>query len=328
MQKCYASIVGTGAWVPETVLSNSDLEKMLDTNSEWIIERTGIAERRILSEEGKGVSFMAVNAVKDLLNNTGCSPKDIEVLILTTVNSDYKFPSSASLVCRDAGLTNAYGFDINATCSGFIYALEIARRYIESGAYKNIIVVSTEKMSSVTDYADRSSSILFGDGAAAVLLQSSQKNGIIDILLKTDGQGAMNIIAKDGGSANPITAESLTQGGQYFKQEGKVVFKHAVVGMETACRDILMRNGLETSAIQWVIAHQANMRIIESVAQRLGIPMEKMLVNIQKYGNTSSASIPLCLHDYRNSIKPGDKLLFTAFGAGYTWGAVLMTWGK
>jgi 3-oxoacyl-[acyl-carrier-protein] synthase III len=324
----YAAITGVGAWVPEYRFTNADLEKLVDTNADWILSRTGIAERRILKGEGLGTSHMAIKAVSDLLKHTDTDPLSVEALIFTSVNPDYKFPPSATLVCNSLGLKNAFGFDLNATCSGFIYALEIGRRFIESGAYSKVIVVASEMMSSLTDYTDRSSCILFGDAAAAVMLEPSEYFGIRDVLLKSDGSGSMNILLKSGGSACPVTAENLHKGWQYFWQDGKVVFKHAVLGMETACREVLSRNHLETEDIQWVIAHQANLRILESVAQRLELPMEKMLVNIEKYGNTSSASIPLCLYDFKDSFKPGNNLLLTAFGSGYTWGAVWLTWGN
>jgi 3-oxoacyl-[acyl-carrier-protein] synthase III len=328
IRSVYAAITGVGAWVPEDRLTNADLEKLVDTNADWILSRTGIAERRILKGEGMGTSHMAIKAVSDLLKRTDTDPSSVDALIFTSVNPDYKFPPSATLVCESLGLKNAFGFDLNATCSGFIYALEVGRRFIESSAYSKVIVVASEMMSSLTDYTDRSSCILFGDAAAAVMLEPSEHFGIRDVLLKSDGSGAMNILLKSGGSACPVTADNLHKGWQYFWQDGKVVFKHAVLGMETACREVLSRNQLETDDIQWVIAHQANLRILESVALRLELPMEKMLVNIEKYGNTSSASIPLCLYDFKDSFKPGDNLLLTAFGSGYTWGAVWLTWGK
>lgn len=324
----HAAITGTGAWVPETRLTNEELESMVDTSAEWILSRTGIAERRILKGEGNGASYMAIGAVKDLLQHTGVDPSTVDALLFTSVNPDYKFPPSATLVCEALGMKNAFGFDMNATCSGFIYALEVGRRFIESGAYRRVVIVSSEPMTLLSDYSDRASCILFGDGAAAVLLEPSDQYGIRDVLLRADGSGAMHIIARSGGSAYPIDKNNLEKGWQYFRQDGRLVFKHATEGMERACKEVMVRNGLGVEDIDWVVAHQANLRILEAVAQRLGLPMEKMLVNIEKYGNTSSASIPLCLHDYRGRLRPGDQVLLTAFGSGYVWGAVWVTWGK
>jgi 3-oxoacyl-[acyl-carrier-protein] synthase-3 len=327
MSAIRAAISGIGAWVPEDRLTNADLEAMVATSAEWIVSRTGIHERRILREPGCGASYMAIKAVEELLERAQISALEVDGLIVTTVTPDHKFPSTASLVCGALGLGRAFAFDLNATCSGFLYALEVGRRFIESGAYPRIIVVSSEMMSSITDYRDRSSCILFGDGAAAVLLEPSRRFGIEDIMLGCDGAGAKNIIVRGGGSALPLTAENLDEGLQYFWQDGTVVFKHAVQSMEAACAGILARNNLGADDVRWAVAHQANLRIITSVAQRLKLPPEKMLENVQTRGNTSSASVPLCLYDHREALAPGDRVLLTAFGSGYTWGSALLTWG-
>lgn len=300
---------------------------MVSTTAEWIRTRTGIEERPILRGEGRGASYMAIRAVQDLLDRAGLAASAIDGVIVTTVTPDYKFPTTASLVCAELGIDRAFAFDLNATCAGFLYALEVGRRMVEGGGYRRIVVVAAEKMSSITDYSDRASCILFGDAAAAVLLEPSAKFGVDDVLLGCDGGGAMNIVVRAGGSACPLTAANLAERLHYFWQDGTAVFKHAVLGMERACQAILARNGLSCDDVTWAVAHQANLRIVAGVAQRLRLPAERVLANVQRRGNTSSASVPLCLYDHRDVLRPGDRVLLTAFGSGYTWGSALVTWG-
>ncbi|MCP4122742.1 MAG: ketoacyl-ACP synthase III [Bacteroidetes bacterium] len=325
-QPIKAAIKGVASWVPDTKLTNFDLEKIVDTNDEWIRERTGIEERPILKLKETGSSYMGIRALNLLLEKTGLDPEEIDVLICTTVVPDYKFPPTSSIIVEGCGLKNAYCFDMNGTCSGFLYALDVATGFIVSGRYKKVVIVSAEKLSSMADYTDRASSILFGDGAGAVLLEPSDNEyGIEDTEMKASTSGAMNILYKGGGSVHPATVDTVENRWHYFWQDGKVVFKQAVMGMESVSRTVMERNGISGDDLKYVVPHQANKRIIDTIGKRMGVE-DKMVVNIQKNGNMSTATIPLCLEVIEKELKPGDKLVLTAFGSGYTMGAVYLTW--
>ena len=322
-----AKISGIASYVPEDILDNDMLSKMVDTNDEWITTRVGIKERRILKDVTKGSSFMGIKAVEKLLAETGTSPEDVELLICATSNPDYRFPSTASVIMHETGLTNAYGYDLEAACAGFLVTLQSARAYIESGLYKKVIVVATEKMSSMTDYKDRATCPLFGDAAAAVLIEPTDEPvGIIDGEFHVDGSGKDNLLMKAGGSARPTTHETVDLREHFVYQEGKAVYRNAVIDMLTSSQSVMKKNGLTHENLDWFVPHQANLRIIEAVGGRIKIPTEKILVNIQHYGNTSAASIPLCLDEYKHRLKKGDRLVLTAFGAGFTWGALYLVW--
>ena len=328
MEKLHAIITGVGGYVPDYVLTNYELSRMVDTSDEWIMSRIGVRERRILNEEGLGASYMARKAVKQLLEKTGCDPLSVDAVVCSTSTPDYHFPSTASIVLGKCGLTNAHAFELSAACSGWLYAMEQAACMVESGRYKKIIVIGADKMSSVLDYTDRQTCPIFGDGAAAVLVEPTTEDlGWQDSYLRTDGQGLPFLCLKAGGSATPPSYFTLEHKMHYLHQEGRTVFKFAVTNMSDACARIAERNGLTKDNIAWVIPHQANIRIIEAVAKRLELPMDKVMVNIQKYGNTSSGTLPLALWDYEKQLKKGDNLIFTAFGAGFTWGAAYMKWG-
>jgi 3-oxoacyl-[acyl-carrier-protein] synthase-3 len=328
MEKINAVITGVGGYVPSYVLTNSEISKMVDTDDEWIMTRVGIKERRILNEEGLGSSYMARKAAKQLIQKTKTNPDDIDVLIVATSTPDYVFPSTASILCDKLGLKKAFAFDMQAACSGFLYAIETAAAFIRSGRYQKIIVIGVEKMSGVTDYRDRATCPLFGDGAAAVMIESTtEEYGIMDAYLRTDGKGLPFLHLKAGGSVCPPSYFTIDNRMHYLYQEGRTVFKYAVSYMPDACAEIIERNGLSKEDIAWVIPHQANKRIIDAVANRLDIPMEKIMVNIDHYGNTSAATLPLCLWDFEDKLKKGDNVIFTAFGAGFTWGAVYVKWG-
>lgn len=323
-----AHIAAISSYVPDDILDNEMLSKMVDTNDEWITTRVGIKTRHILKGEGLGSSYMGIQCVNKLLAETGIAPEDIDLLICATTNPDYRFPSTGSIICHQCGLTNAYSYDSEAACAGFLVSLQDAKGYICSGLYKNVIVVATEKMSSMTNYKDRATCPLFGDGAGAVLVQPTEENvGIIDAVLRCDGSGLENLIMKGGGSAYPATAETVANDWHYVYQEGRAVYKHAVTNMLTSSLEVMKRNNLTVDDVDYVIPHQANLRIIEAVADKAGFPMDKVLVNIQDHGNTSGATIPICLDDYKDKLKPGDKLILTAFGAGFTWGAMYVVWG-
>ena len=324
-----ARISALASYVPDDILDNEMLSKMVDTNDEWITTRVGIKERRILQKDGAGSSYMGIKAVNKLLSeNPSVKAEDIELLICATSNPDYRFPSTASIIAYHTGLTGAYAYDIQAACAGFIVALQDATAYIRSGIYKNILVVCTEKMSSMIDYTDRSTCALFGDGAAAVLVQPTEEpdTGVIDGLFHVDGSGLEHLVMLGGGSAHPTTQETLDKKWHFLFQDGRHVYKNAVTDMLTSTQDIMKRNNLGVDDIDYVVPHQANLRIIEAVAQRAGIPMDKVLVNIQYRGNTSAASIPICLDEYKHKLKKGDKIILTAFGAGFTWGAMYLVW--
>lgn len=324
-----ARISALASYVPDDILDNDMLSKMVDTNDEWITTRVGIKERRILHKDGAGSSYMGIKAVNKLLaENPSAKAEDIALLICATSNPDYRFPSTASIIAYHTGLTGAYAYDIQAACAGFIVALQDATAYIRSGIYKNVLVVCTEKMSSMIDYTDRSTCALFGDGAAAALVQPTEQpdTGVIDGLFHVDGSGLEHLVMLGGGSAHPTTQETLDKKWHFLRQDGRHVYKNAVTDMLTSTQDIMKRNKLGVNDIDYIVPHQANLRIIEAVAQRAGIPMDKVLVNIQYRGNTSAASIPICLDEYKHTLKKGDKIILTAFGAGFTWGAMYIVW--
>lgn len=327
MTSIKAAITGVGGYVPDYVLDNHELSKMVDTSDEWIMQRIGIRERRILKEKGKATSSLGARAVKDLLRKTGIDPLDIQVLICATVTGDMHFPATANLISNKVGLTNAFSFDVGAACSGFIFALETGRRFIESGAYNKVIVVGADMMSAITNYSDRTTCPLFGDGGAAVLLEPSEDgNGIIDSILAVDGSGEKHLHMKAGGSLHPPTYETIDAGQHYIYQEGQAVFKVAVSKMADVSVEIMQRNNLSHEDIKYLVPHQANMRIIEATGRRMEISKEQVMVNIERYGNTTAATIPLCLWDYEKQLKKGDNLILTSFGAGFTWGAIYVKW--
>ena len=326
--KINAIITGVGGYVPDYVLNNEELSRMVDTNDEWITTRVGIKERRILTEEGLGTSYMARKAAKQLMQKTGVDPDTIDALIVTTSTADYQFPSTASIVLGKLGLKNAFAFDFWAACCGFIYTLDVASSMIQSGRYKKIIVIGADKMSSVTDYKDRATCPLFGDGAGAVLLEATTEEniGVRDSYFRCDGKGLPFLHVKAGGSVSPPSAFTVDHRLHYLYQEGRTVFRYAVTNMSDDCALIAERNGLNKDNIQWVVPHQANMRIIEAVAKRLELPMEQVMVNIEHFGNTSAASIPLALWENEHQLRRGDNIILTAFGAGFVHGASYLKW--
>lgn len=323
-----ARISGIASYVPEDILDNDMLSEMVDTNDEWITSRVGIKERRILKVEGAGSSYMGIQAVNRLLESTGVAPEEVDLLICATSNPDYRFPSTASIIIHNCELPNCYGYDIQAACAGFIVALQDATAYVRSGMYKKVVIVAAEMMSSMTDYTDRATCPLFGDAAAAVMVEPTEKEGVgvIDGVFHVDGEGLPHLLMKAGGSARPATHETVDAHEHYVYQEGRSVYKNAVTDMLTSSLDVMKRNNLTVDDISYLIPHQANLRIIEAVASRAGVPMDKVLVNIEHYGNTSAASIPLCLDEKKHLLKKGDKLILTAFGAGFTWGAMYVVW--
>ncbi|GMV76867.1 MAG: 3-oxoacyl-[acyl-carrier-protein] synthase 3 [Chitinophagaceae bacterium] len=327
MNKITAAITAIGGYVPETKLTNADLEKMVDTNDEWIRTRTGISERRILKEKGKGVSDMIIPAVQQILTKKNLNPLDIDCIICATVTPDMVFPATANIVADKIGAKNAWGFDLEAACSGFLFALATGTAFIESGKYKKVVVVGADKMSAIVDYTDRNTCILFGDGAGAVLLEpNTEGNGIIDSILKTDGSGKEYLHMKSGGSVNPSSIETVTAREHFVYQEGKTVFKFAVKGMADVSAELLERNHLTGNDIAWLVPHQANLRIIDATTERLGLSKDKVMININRYGNTTAATIPLCLWEWEKQLKKGDNLVLAAFGGGFTWGAILLKW--
>jgi 3-oxoacyl-[acyl-carrier-protein] synthase-3 len=327
MNKILAAITGIGGYVPDYVLSNKVLETMVETNDEWIRTRTGIAERRLLKEPGRATSDMAVRAAQRLLDNYTIDPLDIELIICATVTEDMSFPDTGTLICQKLGAHKAFGFDLHAACSGFLFALTTGTQYIESGRYKKVLVIGADMMSSIVDYTDRSTCILFGDGAGAVLLEpATDGDGIVDSVLYSDAEGKDFLYMKSGGSLSPPTHETVDRREHFIFQDGRPVYKKAVAGMASAIKEVMKRNDLEANQIDWVVPHQANLRIISSVAGMLDFPMEKVMVNIEKYGNTTAATLPLCLWDYRDQLKKGDNLILTAFGGGFTWGATYLKW--
>jgi 3-oxoacyl-[acyl-carrier-protein] synthase-3 len=328
MEKLNAVITGVGGYVPDYVLTNDELSRMVDTNDEWIMTRIGVKERRILNEEGLGASYMARKAAKQLMQKTGSNPDDIDAVIVATTTPDYHFPSTASILCDKLGLKNAFAFDLQAACCGFLYAMEVAASLIASGRHKKLIVCGADKMSSMVNYQDRATCPIFGDGAAAVMIEATTEDvGIMDSILRTDGKGLPFLHMKAGGSVCPPSYFTVDNKMHYLYQEGRTVFKYAVSNMSSITAQIAERIGLNKDNIDWVVPHQANLRIIDAVAQRLEVPMDKVMINIQRYGNTSGATLPLCLWDYEKQLKKGDNIIFTAFGAGFTYGAVYVKWG-
>jgi 3-oxoacyl-[acyl-carrier-protein] synthase-3 len=323
----YAAITGVHGYLPETVLSNKDLETMVDTTDEWITSRTGIKERRTLKGSGKASSDMGLEIVIGLLEKTGTKPEEVELLICATITGDMVFPDTANTICDRAGIKNAYGFDLNAACSGFLFALQTGSKFIESGTHKKVIVLGLDTMSSIIDYEDRTTCVIFGDGGGGVMLEPSDSYGLMDADLHGDGSGREFLHMKAGGSLMPPTSETVAQKLHYVYQEGKTVFKHAVRGMCSSVETLLQRNGLSIHDINWLVPHQANMRIITTVAETLSFPLERVMINIHKYGNTTAGTLPLCLWEWEHQLKKGDKVLLTAFGGGFTWGSILLTWG-
>ena len=327
MSKITAAITAVGGYAPETKLTNADLEKMVDTNDEWIKSRTGISERRILKEPGKATSDMAVPAILEILAKKNLAATDIDCIICATVTPDMVFPATANIISDKVGATNAWGFDLGAACSGFLYALTTGASLIESGRYKKVIVVGADKMSAIVDYTDRNTCILFGDAAAAVLLEANEDGfGIQDSILRSDGSGKDYLHMKAGGSLKPASVETVLAKEHYAFQEGKTVFKFAVKGMADVSAELLERNNLTGNDIAWLVPHQANLRIIDATADRMGISKEKVMINIERYGNTTAATIPLCLYEWQDKLNKGDNIVLAAFGGGFTWGATLVKW--
>ncbi len=326
-QKLKAAITSVGGYVPETKLTNFDLEKMVDTNDEWIKSRTGISERRILKEPGKASSDMAVKAIEEILQKKQLDPLDIDCIICATVTPDMVFPATANIIGDKIGAKNAFGFDLGAACSGFLFALTTGASFVEAGRYKKVIVVGVDKMSSIIDYTDRATCIIFGDGAGAVLLEpSAEEDGFQDSILKSDGSGSAYLHLKAGGSLKPATIETVMAKEHYAFQDGQPVFKFAVKGMADVSAELLEKHNLTGEDIAWLVPHQANLRIIDATADRVGLPKEKVMINIQKYGNTTAATIPLCLWEWESQLKKGDNLILAAFGGGFTWGAAWIKW--
>ncbi len=327
MTKLNAAITGIQGWVPDFVLTNDMLAKMVDTTDEWITSRTGIKERHILKGEEQGTSELAVPAVKQLLEKTGTSPDEIDMLICATVTPDMQFPATANIISDKVGIKNAFSFDLNAACSSFIYALVTGSKYIESGSHKKVIVVGADKMSSIVDYQERQTCIIFGDAGTAVLLEPTTEDvGIKDSILKSDGSGRIHLHQKAGGSAKPASHETIDAREHYIYQEGQSVFKFAVTNMADVSVEIMKKNNLESKDIAYLVPHQANLRIIEATARRMGIKKEQVMINIERYGNTTSATIPLCLWEWEDKLKKGDNVILSAFGGGFTWGSIWIKW--
>ncbi len=323
-----AKITGIASYVPEDILSNEELAQMVDTSDEWITTRVGIKERRILREESTGSSDLGARAINKLIEKTGVNPNEIDLIICATSNPDYRFPSTASIIAEKVGIKTTYGYDIQAACAGFLVALQAGAAYIQAGLYKKVVIVAAEKMSSMVNYKDRNTCPLFGDAAGCVLLEPTDEEvGVIDTVFHTDGIGLPHLVMTAGGSVRPASHTTIDKNEHYVYQDGRFVFKHAVADMISSSDNIMRRNNLTIDDINYVVPHQANLRIIEAIAERFNIPEEKLLVNIQHYGNTSAASIPLCLDEYEKKFKKGDKFVLTAFGAGFTWGAVYLVWG-
>ena len=326
MQKITAAITAVGGYVPETLLTNKDLEKMVDTTDEWITTRTGIKERHILREPGKATSDMAVRAILPMLEKRGISPEEIDVIVVGTITGDYIFPACANIIADKIGAKNAWGFDIAAACSGFLFALETGSRFIQSG-YKKVLVCGLDKMSSIIDYTDRNTCIIFGDGGGCVLLEPNTEGyGVLDSVLRMDGSGREFLFQPAGGSMNPPTMETVTNRQHYVYQEGKTVFKFAVTNMADVSYSIMERNGLTSESVDWLVAHQANLRIIDATAERMGLDKEKVLVNIERYGNTTAGTLPLLMFDFEKRFKKGDNLVLSTFGGGFTWGSIYLKW--
>lgn len=327
MTKINAAITGINAWAPDYILDNKELETMVETTDEWILTRTGISERHILKGEGKGTSDIGTEAVKGLLEKTATSPEEIDLLICATVTPDMQFPATANIISDKVGIKNAWSFDLNAACSGFIYALDTARRFVESGKYKKVIVVGADKMSSIVDYTDRATCVIFGDAGGAVLLEPTEENlGIMDSIMHSDGIGRVHLHQKAGGSVKPASHETVEAREHFIYQEGQPVFKFAVTNMADVSAEIMEKNNLKPEDISYLVPHQANLRIIEATARRMQLDKDKVMINIQKYGNTTNGTIPMCLHEWQDKLKKGDNLILAAFGGGFTWGSIYLKW--
>ncbi|MEI6575286.1 MAG: beta-ketoacyl-ACP synthase III [Bacteroidota bacterium] len=327
MSKLTAAITAIQGYVPDYILTNKELEAMVDTTDEWIMTRTGIKERRILKGEGMGTSEMAIHAVRGVLEKTNTLPEDVDLLICATVTPDMVYPATANIICDKVGIKNSWSFDINAACSGFLYALVTASKFIETGNYKKVIVVGADKMSSIMDYTDRQTCVLFGDGCGAVMLEPSTEGlGIRDSIMQVDGSGRVYLHQKAGGSARPASHETVDNKEHSVYQEGQAVFKFAVTKMADTAAEIMEKNNLKSEDIAWLVPHQANLRIIDATGRRMGLPPEKVMINIQKYGNTTNGTIPLCLWEWESQLKKGDNLILAAFGGGFTWGAIWVKW--
>jgi 3-oxoacyl-[acyl-carrier-protein] synthase-3 len=327
MNKIRAVITGVGAFLPEYILTNEEISTLVDTTDEWIMQRIGIKERRIQKEVGKATSDMGAEAVNQLLQKTGNSPDEIDLLICATITPDLPFPATANIICHKTGINRGWSFDLNAACSGFIYALASASQFIESGRYKKVIVVGADMMSSVTNYSDRTTSPLFGDAGTAVLLEPSTEDlGVVDYIHHVNGLGRHHLHVKAGGSLRPASAETVENKEHFIYQEGQAVFKHAVTGMADVAEEIMKKHNLSPKDLAWLVPHQANLRIIDATARRVGLDKSKVMLNIEKYGNTTAATIPLCLSDYESQLRKGDNVILVAFGAGFTWGSVYLKW--
>ena len=327
MKSIRAAITGVSAYLPEYRLTNEELSKMVDTTDEWIMQRIGIKERRIMTEKGKATSDMGVEAVRSLLQKTGTSPDEVDLLLCATITPDMPFPATANIIAHKVGIHNAWSFDINAACSGFIFTLITASQFVESGRYKKVIVVGADMMSAITNYKDRTTCTLFGDAGTAVLLEpSTNDNGIIDHIHHVDGLGRSHLHMKAGGSLRPASHETVANEEHFIYQEGQTVFKYAVSRMADVSVEMMEKHGLNSGNLAWLVPHQANMRIIDATARRMGLDASKVMINIEKYGNTTAATIPLCLFDYEKQLKMGDNIILSAFGAGFTWGSVYLKW--
>lgn len=325
--KITAAITGVSAYLPEYILTNKELETMMDTTDEWIMSRSGISERRIMKDPDKASAFMAAEAAKTLLKKKNLSPLDIDLIIVATVTPDHQYPSTANIVADMIGATNSWSFDLQAACSSFIYALTTGSKFIETGVHKKVLVIGSDKMSSIMDYTDRKTSILFGDGAGAVLLEpTTDGTGILDSKMYVDGSGKKYLYQPAGGSLIPATIESVTNKQHYVEMDGQAVFKVAVIKMADVAEEIMKRNDLTSENVAFLVPHQANKRIIEATANRMGVSMDKVMLNIQKYGNTTSATLPICLAEWENQLKKGDNIILTTFGAGFTWGGLYIKW--
>lgn len=326
MTKVTAAITSVQGYVPEKVLSNADLEKMVDTNDEWITSRTGIKERR-LAAPGEALSDFGAKIIEGICKKRGIEPTEIDMVVVGSITGDYRFPSSANVMCDKAGCTNAWGFDLGAACSGFLYALDVGRVYVENGTHKKVIVIGADVMSSIINYKDRATCIIFGDGGGGVLLEPNKEGyGVQDTILKSDGSGRQFLLQEVGGSKEPLTTENIESERHYVYQEGQTVFKHAVRNMADVAAQIMEKNDLSSEDVAWLVPHQANLRIIDATARRMGVGTDKVMINIEKYGNTTAGTIPLCLWEWEDKLKKGDNLVLASFGGGFTWGAIYLKW--
>ena len=326
MSKVTAAITAVQGYVPEKVMSNFDLEKLVDTNDEWITTRTGIKERRIVGDD-EAASDLGVEIIEGICKKRGIAPEEIDLVIVGTITGDYRFPACANVICDKVGAKNAWGFDLSAACSGFLYALTVGKQFIETGAHKNVVVIGLDVMSSILDYSDRATCIIFGDGGGGVLLEANTEgNGVIDCVMKADGAGRNFLLQRSGGSVKPITPENIHDKEQYVYQEGKTVFKYAVSNMAGVAAEIMERNNLTGDTVDWLVPHQANLRIIDATARRMELDPSKVMINIEKYGNTTAGTIPLCLWEWEDKLNKGDNIVLAAFGGGFTWGAIYLKW--